>query len=121
MNIETELLYKGSKFAIYAIVKSGVCLATDFIENECTRSEQKKVVALLQRAAEHGPPKNKEKYESLRGGISQFKSYQIRIPCFFDKGGKIILTHGFRKKKTRSKTFRDELEKAKKYRDEYLG
>ena len=120
MSVEIELLHKDSEFEIYAIVKSGECLATKFIETKCIRREEKKVIALLERAAKHGPPRNNEKCKHWADGIWEFKSHQVRILWFYDEGRKIILTHGFKKKDTRSKVFIAELKRAKSLRDEYF-
>ncbi len=48
----------------------------------------------------------------------EWQSNIYRFPCFFHKNSLVILTHGFQKKK--QKTPAKELEKAKKYRDDFL-
>ena len=48
----------------------------------------------------------------------EWQSNIYRFPCFFHKDNLIILTHGFQKKKT--KTPNKEIEKAKKYREDFL-
>jgi len=73
---------------------------------------------LLKRTADFGLPKNTEKFKSLKGsGIYEFKSYQVRILCFFDREKVIILTHGFIKK--RDKAPRREITKAEKFMRKY--
>ncbi len=42
---------------------------------------------------------NREKYKLLDAGIFEFKSKQIRMPCFESPGGLLVVTHGFIKKK----------------------
>jgi phage-related protein len=84
------------------------------------RSDQKKIIALLQRAADFGPPINEEKFKKLCSeGIYEFKSYQVRILCAFEKGKVIILTHGFMKKS--KKTPSNEIERAIRLLREYRG
>jgi phage-related protein len=115
--IGADILYHGDCFRIDAITVGGVCLARDFIEG-LERPDQKKVVALLQRAADFGPPINEEKFKKLNSeGIYEFKSYQVRIFCAFEKGRIIILTHGFAKKS--GKTPRHEIERATRLLAEY--
>ena len=48
----------------------------------------------------------------------EWQSNIYRFPCFFHKNNLVILTHGFQKKK--QKTPAKELEKASKYRDDFL-
>lgn len=48
----------------------------------------------------------------------EWQSNIYRFPCFFHKNSLVILTHGFQKKK--QKTPAKELEKARKYRDDFL-
>ena len=48
----------------------------------------------------------------------EWKSNIYRFPCFFYKNHVVILTHGFQKKKMKTPT--KELEKARKYRDDFL-
>lgn len=49
----------------------------------------------------------------------KWKSDIFRIFCFFDKGNVIVLTHGIQKKT--HKTPKKEIEKAEKYRQDYLS
>ena len=48
----------------------------------------------------------------------EWQSNIYRFPCFFHKNHLVILTHGFQKKKI--KTPVKELDKARKYRDDFL-
>ena len=48
----------------------------------------------------------------------EWQSNIYRFPCFFHKNSLVILTHGFQKKK--QKTPAKEIEKARKYRDDFL-
>ncbi len=115
--IDIELLCNGRKHAIHGLVVNGKCLTKDFVEG-LEESDRKKVIALLKRAADFGLPKNTEKFKSLKNsGIYEFKSYQVRILCFFDREKVIILTHGFIKK--RNKTPGREITKAEKLMKEY--
>ncbi|HEC98661.1 MAG TPA: type II toxin-antitoxin system RelE/ParE family toxin [Nitrospirae bacterium] len=115
--IDTGQIYKGRKHAIHGLVVNGKCRIIDFIEG-LEEPDKKKVIALLKRTADLGLPKNTEKFKSLKGsGLYEFKSYQVRILCFFDREKVIILTHGFIKK--RDKTPKREITKAEKLMREY--
>jgi hypothetical protein len=48
--------------------------------------------------ASQGAIKNREKFKKIEGQLFEFKSYQIRMPCFFDPKNRIVITHGFMKK-----------------------
>lgn len=48
----------------------------------------------------------------------EWQSNIYRFPCFFHKNSLVILTHGFQKKK--QKTPVKEIEKARKYRDDFM-
>ena len=114
--IESEIIYRGRCFAIAGITANGNCLAKEFIEG-LAETDKKKVVTLLRRTADNGVPKNEEKFKHVKDKIFEFKSYQVRILCFFDEGKLIILTHGFTKK--RDKTPSAEIERAHKLMEEY--
>lgn len=49
----------------------------------------------------------------------EWQSNIYRFPCFFQKNKIVILTHGFQKKT--QKTPNKEIQKAKKYMNEYVG
>jgi len=116
--MNTTIIYSGKIYDIYGITIDNRCLVMDFI-NELEDADQKKIIALLQRAADSGPPRNEEKFKKLKDEMLwEFKSYQVRILCFFDKEKLIILTHGFKKK--RDKTPKNEIERANKLRKEYF-
>ena len=112
-----EPIYEGPAFALYGIIHSSECLVQEFIDT-LPQAEQKKIIALLKRAADHGLPKNEEKFKKLQDDLFEFKADQVRLICFFDKGKLIILTHGFLKKS--QKTPKTEVEKAKRLQDEYF-
>jgi len=48
----------------------------------------------------------------------EWQSNIYRFPCFLHKNHLVILTHGFQKKKMKTPT--KELDKARKYRDDFL-
>ncbi len=79
-----------------AVDARGQSPALEFVES-LSDSDQDKVTNLFQRLANLGEIGNREKFKLLEGKIWQFKSYQIRIPCFQD-GRSWVLTHGFIKK-----------------------
>lgn len=114
--IESEIIYRGRCFTISGITVNGRCFAQEFIE-DLDEPDKKKFIALLQKSADEGPPKNREKFNHLEDKLYEFKSYQARVICFFEKDKLILLTHGFRKKK--DKTPKEEIKRAKMLMEQY--
>jgi phage-related protein len=115
--IGIEKVFSGRIYNIFALNVSGKCLVQDFIEN-LDEYEKKKILRLLTRTADNGLYTNEEKFRKIKGeDLWEFKSDQVRIFCFFDKGKIIILSHGFIKKSP--KTPRNQIEKAKRLLKDY--
>ncbi len=100
-----------------ATQQDGTSIFDNFIE-ELNVAEQTKLLALLKRAADMGPRNinDGEKFKKLEGDLFEFKSFQTRVPCFYD-GRKIVLTHGYKKKQ--DKTPRREIDRALRIKQEY--
>lgn len=94
-------------------------LARDFIMG-CRKADQRKLLRLFERMALHGEVRGGEKFHQLEGPIWEFKSYQIRIPCFRE-GKEWVLTHGFVKKADWGRKFDGEIRRALRIRDEDLN
>ena len=105
-----EYLIRGRVFDLCEIVVNGRHYVRDFITEELSKEEQRKIVALFERTAEQGIPHNDQKFKCLRDGIFEFKSFQTRIFCAFHVNRIILLTHGCKKKK--DKTDQQEIERA---------
>lgn len=110
-----ETLYTGPSRRICGLIENGNCAIKTFIEN-LPSSDEKKVVALLKKAASHWPINNRQKFKLLEDGIFEFKSYQIRIFCFLHTGNLVILTHG-RSDKKKNDLDPEDLRRAKRLRD----
>jgi len=99
--VPVELYYSGSRADILVYVNQrGEALAAEFIEG-LSESDQKKVIRLLKEFAERGEIRNREKFKLEQKPIYAFKSYQIRIPCFYlpdSPKRTVVLTHGLIKK-----------------------
>lgn len=93
------------------------CFAQEYIDG-LQRNERVKLLALLEHTSQNGPPKNKEKFNQIENGLLEFKSFQDRLFCFYQPGNTIVLTHGFRKKKTRLP--RREINKGIRLMQQYL-
>lgn len=58
-----------------------------------------KTQALLDRAADHWPIVNREKFKQVDGPLFEFKSFQVRLLCFQQPPDLVVITHGVIKKK----------------------
>jgi len=77
----------------------------------------RRLLALLDRVAAGGPPRNVGVSHQLGEGIWEFVRGSLRALWFFDEGRTVIITHGF-VKRTR-KTPSAEIERAVAYRKAY--
>jgi hypothetical protein len=67
--------------------------------DELSDSDKAKLNKLFEHLGDHGKISNKEKFKKIEAtDFFEFKSFQIRMPCFFREGALVIITHGFRKK-----------------------
>jgi hypothetical protein len=61
---------------------------------------------------------NREQFKKIEGeDFFEFKNFRIRMPCYFHRAGRLILTHGFIKKEPWIRP--EEIERMKRIRDEY--
>lgn len=84
----------------------------EFIENLST-SDRGKLAALIGLFGDFGEIRNREKFVLEKKPIFAFKSFRVRICCFFIPNAarrSIVLTHGFIKK--RNDMPKEELERA---------
>ncbi len=75
-------------------------------------------MVLFERMGEQGQIRNREQFKKVEDTeYFEFKKFQIRILCRFQPGRRLILVHGFRKKKDRIS--RAAIEKADRIFAEY--
>lgn len=110
--------HRGSaRTIVYAVRTDGTSPGAEFVASLDLR-DQAKLHVLFQKLADTGQISNKEKFKKIEGteGFFEFKSFQIRMPCYFVAGGLVVITHGFRKKSDRIPP--SEIERAKQIRSE---
>lgn len=108
---------KDKKTILYVLIGSK-CWVREYIEG-LEAQDASRLLPLLLRIEDHGPPKNTEKFKPLEDGIFEIKSYQDRLLCFYDrnKRNSLILTHGVKKKT--QKLPKNEIERAIDLRKAY--
>lgn len=93
------IAYRGVRFTIeYAIRNDGSAPARDFFDAAQIRW-QAQLIVLFKLLGDTGQIRNREKFRQLAEGFYEFKAFQIRMPCYFRSDKRVVITHGFTKKK----------------------
>jgi hypothetical protein len=79
---------------------NGSCPVGEFLD-ALPDSDRKKLDVQFERLGEHGKITNREKFRKLADSenIFEFKSFQIRLLCFFGRDKTVWLAHAVIKKK----------------------
>ena len=113
---------RGPACALYALGTEDECGLLGFLRDLWTRDpgEFGRIMALLERTADHGPPQNKEKCRFFRGlRVFELKARDgVRIMAFWDKERLVVCSDGFIKRSR--KTPKKEQDKARKARAAYF-
>ena len=111
--------YKGVIFSIeFYVATDGSSPAEEWLNSQPLKMQQK-FAALFVKLGDVGKIFNEQKFKHLTGTnqLFEFKSDQGRVLCFFFVGKRVILTHGFLKKK--DKTPKNEIERAEKTKADF--
>jgi len=113
-----ETLYHGKFYTVeLAVTANDRCPAKKFL-NGLSKVEREKILRVIRRLADEGKLTNPEQFKKIEGeGFFEFKNFQIRMPCYFHRAGRLIITHGFLKKEAWIRP--EEIERMKRIRDEY--
>lgn len=118
---EDYIFYQGEKFQVeFYFTRAGKMPAKEYYEKESI-NVQVKLAALLKYIADHGRLFDITKFRIVdsEDKIFEFKPANHRFFSFFYKGGKIIITNAYLKKS--QKVSRQDLEKAKTIKREYIA
>lgn len=118
---QTVAAYRGSKFSIELLLKGdGSSPVGEFLEALST-SDRKKVDALFNLMGEKGRITNNEKFKKIEGSekIFEFKSFQVRLLCFFAGSGRLVICRGLIKKKDRHD--KQDIQFAEECREKFTG
>lgn len=111
--------FEGVFFTIQALtLPDGTCPAGEFLDS-LAAADRRKLDVLFERLGNHGKIQNREKFKKIDGSDSiwEFKSFQIRIFCFFAPKRRVMLAYGVRKKK--DKHNREDIKRAESYHDRF--
>lgn len=93
-----NVVLKGAKFEVeFAVLDDGRIPAEVFLLSQKPQ-HQARLWALFKLLADAGQIRNDQHFKKLQGDFFEFKNFQIRMPCFFLPGGRVVVTHGFIKK-----------------------
>lgn len=115
--ITRERRAQGAGCTIFEIVQGDKRPVSDFL-NGLSQQDQAKVFRLFKQMADAGEIRNTEKFIHEEDDIYAFKSFQVRIYCFFDTGRLLLLTHGFKKQQRKARP--EDIKRAKNIREAYL-
>lgn len=116
----SNVAYRGSRLTIeFAVLRDGTLPGRAFLEEQ-ESGRQANIYALFTRLADAGRIDNREKFKKIEGSsFWEFKSFQVRMPCYFRPDQRVVITHGFTKKGDRIK--KSELSRAESIKSEYEG
>ena len=116
--MESNIAYRGVRFTIeYAIRNDNSIPALDYFNGLETRW-QARLLTLYTRLGDSGRISNPEQFNKFIDEFFEFKAFQVRMPCYFRPGSRVVITHGFYKKKEGSAP-KQEGERAKTIKQEY--
>jgi len=100
-----------------AITANGRCPAKKFL-NGLSKDDREKILRVIKRLADEGKVTNREQFKKIEGeDFFELKNFQIRMPCYFQAAGRLIITHGFMKKEAWIRP--EEIDRMIRIRDEY--
>jgi len=92
------VLARGVRTVVCATLPDGRSPALEYL-NGLDLDDRLKMKTLFDLLAGQGRITNDEKFKRIKGTeFFEFKSFQLRFPCFWDSRGFLTLTHGVRKK-----------------------
>jgi hypothetical protein len=112
------IAYRGIRFTIeYAIRRDASVPGRDFFNAIETRW-QARLIVLFKLLGDTGQIRNLEQFRKFTDGFFEFKAFQVRMPCYFRPGNRVIITHGFTKKREGAAP-KSEIERAIQIKVEY--
>lgn len=113
-----EVLYKGKLHTIeLAITANGRCPGKKFLD-KLPKVDKEKILRIIKRLVDKGKVTNRQQFKKIEGeDFFEFKNFQIRMPCYFQADGRVIITHGFIKKDDSIDP--EQIDRMERIRDEY--
>lgn len=110
------IAYNGHRYRIvYAVCLDRTSPGEEFYD-ALADADKAKLNKLFEYLGDHGSIRNDEKFKKVTETLFEFKSHQIRMPCYYRPGALVVITHGFTKKKDKMPPA--EINRAERIRDE---
>jgi len=118
--MEPVIAYRGSRFTVeFAIRIDGSVPGLEFF-NQLQERWQARLLVLFKLLGDTGRINNKEQFRKFSGEFFEFKAFQNRMPCYYRPDKRVVITHGFIKKKEGAAP-KVESERAETIQKEYEG
>jgi hypothetical protein len=113
-----NIAYRGARFKIeFAQLRDGTVPGMEFLKAQEPRW-QANMQVLFKRLGDEGRISNREKFKPIENTeFWEFKAFQIRMPCYFRRDQRVVITHGFLKKD--DKIRKGDLRRATNIKNEY--
>lgn len=126
MGYSTQCFVRGTSFTVeFLVLPDGTVPARAFFEGITPADQQYRRKIQLEAAIKtfadlpQGRFLNRERFKELDDGIFEFKAHQLRLFCFYQPGGRLILAFGVVKKTDKHDP--PDMRRAVRYRDEYVA
>jgi hypothetical protein len=119
--MEPQIAYRGARFTIEFAIRVDGSIPGLVFYGQTQPRWQGRLNTLFKLLGETGRINNKEFFRKFTdGGFFEFKAFQVRMPCYFRTDARVVITHGFTKKKEGAAP-RQEVERTKTIKIEYEG
>jgi phage-related protein len=109
--------YRGPHFIIeFAKLPDGSIPGLEFLKAQETRW-QARIMHLFRVLGDTGRISSAEQFKKFQDEFFEFKAFQLRLLCYYTAGRRVVITHGFMKKK--DVTPKQELVRAKSIKQQY--
>ena len=116
---DKHIAYRGLHFVVeFARLQDGLIPGLEFLQEQDVRW-QARIMHLFRVLGDTGWISSDEQFKKLQGDFFEFKAFQLRLPCYFAPGRRVVVTHGFKKKKDSMP--KQELIRAKSIKAQYEG
>jgi|SRR5690348_7154710 Gp49-like protein DUF891 len=113
-----NVAYRGLKLTIeYAIRSDGSTPGLEFF-SQLQPQWQARIHHLYRILGDIGRIANDEQFKKFEPPFFEFKAFQVRMPCYFRNDKRVVVTHGFIKKR-KGAAPKQEAERAKSIKNEY--
>lgn len=97
--MELFIAYRGSRFTIEWAIRVDGSVPGQAFYNDLDTRWQARLITLFTRLGDSGLIRNTEQFNKFVDDFFEFKAFQVRMPCYFRPGRRVVITHGFFKKK----------------------